>query len=263
MPTSTPPGTSPGNRAATVVAVGAMIVLAVGAFVTLHARSTTQSDAEVTALLLRQTEEISSASQTGEAAVFERYFDPAIIFTSEEGTVAGKEDTVAQTKPHTGPGTRTAKVTDFTCRRAGDTAATSFVDELTQQVSGQTLIFRYRSTEAWRRNEQGEWRLLASETLTLPREPWAVPLDAATLDEYVGDYQGGPELAVKLVRQGNDLVTSTNGSPPLPLRAEVKDVFFVPEHPGTRKIFHRDASGHVTGYVSRNAGGDLALTKTS
>ncbi len=221
-----------------------------------------QTDADVSALLLRQTEEISSASQTGDAAVLARYLDPAVVFTSEEGAVAGKDDTVAGTKPHTGPGTRTAKVTDWTCRRAGDTAATSFIDELTQQVSGQTLTFRYRSTEAWRRNEQGEWRLLASETLTLPREPWAVPLEPAALDEYVGDYQGGPELAVKLAREGNDLVTSTNGSPPLPLRAEVKDVFFIPGHPGSRKIFHGDATGHVTGYVSRNAGGDLTLTKS-
>ena len=258
-----------------VLALGAAVVLSVAAVVMLrhHGGSAGgQTEAAVCARLLQQTEDISEASQTGDARVFERLFDPAIVFTSEDGTVAGKKDTIDQTTPAAGPVTRTARVTDWTCRASGDVAATSFVDELTQHVGGaadaggQTLTFRYRSTEAWRRDvregTEAGWLLLASETLTLPREPWAEPLLPAILDEYVGEYRASPSLSVTLVRQGDDLLSSTNGAEPLPLRAEVKDVFFVPGHPDTRKIFRRDQTGHVNGYVSRSPGGDVVLTRS-
>lgn len=269
MPTSTPPGHAPGNRPVTVIALGAVMLLGIVGVLMMRHRTATgggQNDAQVCATLLQQTEAISLASQTGDAKVFERYFDPAIVFTNEEGTVAGKKDTVEGTTPATGPVTRVAKVTDWSCHASGDVAATSFVDEVTQPLGGQTLTFRYRSTEAWRRDvregTEAGWLLLASETLTLSREPWAVSLPPAALDEYVGEYHAAADVSVKVERQGNDLVSATNGGAPLPLRAEAKDVFFVPGHLGTRKIFRRDDGGHVTGYVSRTAGGDLVLTRS-
>ena len=258
MPTSTPPGSGPGNRAVTVVVVGSALVLVVGGVLAFrHREPSKQTDDEVSALLQRQTEELSRAAQTKEAAVLERYLDPAIVYTREDGTVGGKTDILGA------PGlTSRGAISDFHCHVVGDVAVTSFLGEVAQPVGGQTLTFHRRATEAWHRDEQGNWRLVASETLTVPREPWAEALAPELLDDYVGEYRSGPDLSVAITREGNDLVTSSNGTPPEPLRAEAKDLFFVPGHLGTRRIFRRDAGGHVTGYVSRNAGGDLTLTKS-
>jgi hypothetical protein len=47
------------------------------------------------------------------------------------------------------------------------------------------------------------------------------------------------------------------------LKAEAPDVFFVPGQPRVRKIFLRDASGHVTGFVDRREGRDVKWGATA
>ena len=44
---------------------------------------------------------------------------------------------------------------------------------------------------------------------------------------------------------------------PKPLRLESPDVFFVPGEPRIRRIFQRDAAGHITGFVERRESWDI------
>ncbi len=46
-----------------------------------------------------------------------------------------------------------------------------------------------------------------------------------------------------------------------PLRMESPDVFFVPGEPRTRRLFQRDATGRVTGFVERRESWDLRWTR--
>ena len=82
-------------------------------------------------------------------------------------------------------------------------------------------------------------------------------MPAATLDQYVGTYEAGPKLTVKIERQGDGLVSATNGGKTTSLLAEVVDVFFTPGQPRIRRIFERDAAGKIVGFNARHEGHDL------
>jgi hypothetical protein len=57
------------------------------------------------------------------------------------------------------------------------------------------------------------------------------------------------------------LSSERTGRKPVTMKAEVRDVFFQPGQPRTRRIFLRDAEGAVTAFVDRREGLDLRWTK--
>ncbi|MDE1177650.1 MAG: CocE/NonD family hydrolase [Edaphobacter sp.] len=86
-------------------------------------------------------------------------------------------------------------------------------------------------------------------------DPQAIPLPAAKLDEYVGQYHiaAEPDIIASITREGDALYTEGLRSPKTLLRAESPDHFFI-SGSETRLVFERDSSGKVTG-VSRQATG--------
>jgi ketosteroid isomerase-like protein len=221
-----------------------------------------KTDAALSDLLKAQTQAFSEAGQVGDAAAFERYLDPDVVFMNETGAIATKKELVDSATPQPKAADRSIKVTEWALRRQGDTATATFVDVLTQSFHGQTLVYRFRSTETWAKRPDG-WKMIASQTMTVPRDPPAVTLAAADLDAYAGVYQVDPEYKVIITRDGEGLTASANGAAPIALKAELRDVLFVPGAPNGRRIFQRDAQGRVTGYISRRDGTDIVLKKVA
>lgn len=75
-------------------------------------------------------------------------------------------------------------------------------------------------------------------------------------------YDAGEGVAVKITRVGDGIASSTNGGPPVVMKPELKDVFFLPGQPQLRRLFERDSSGRVVGYINRLAGQDLRARRT-
>jgi len=221
-----------------------------------------QTEDELSALLKRQTQEFSDAGQQGDKAVLDQYLDPSVMFTEEDGSVVTKKDILDGAAPPPKGVQEKIVVTEWVVRRFGAVAVTAFVDDQTEDFHGQTLHFKYRSTEAWRL-DHGHWRMIASQTLALQQDPPAAKLEAALLDQYVGTYKVGADLVYTISRQGDHLTGAVNGGPPVMLEAELPDVLFTPGRPRIRRIFKRDDSGRVTGYVSRREGRDVMFTKSS
>jgi hypothetical protein len=209
--------------------------------------------------LKRQTQEFSDAGHEGNKAVLDRYLDPNVIFIGEDGSVSSKKDVVdGASTPQPGI-TMAIKVTAWAMKRHGDVAVATFVDHLTENFFGQALEFDYRSTEVWKLEGQ-EWRMIASQTLTVQRDPMAMPLAAQALQDYVGTYEIAPQLTVKITRTDDKIYATLNGGSPSEMKAEARDVLFTPGQPG-RKIFQRDEQGRVTGYRSRHDGRDIIVRK--
>ena len=211
-------------------------------------------------LLKRKTQAFSDAGVTGDKAEFAADLDPDVAFTNEDGSTPTKAEMVEGAGPPPPGVERALKVTDWKLRRHGDVAVATFVDVLTQKAYGQTLHYRFRSTEVWRKSH-GNWRMIASQTLALSDDPPVAQLPPATLDEYVGDYRVGPGAVVRIARDGNGLSASLNGAPGTGLKPEARDVFFLPGQPRVRRIFQRGADGRVTGYVSRRDGQDMTASR--
>jgi ketosteroid isomerase-like protein len=212
-------------------------------------------------ILKRQTQEFSDAGQTGDKAVLDRYLDPEVVFVNEDGSISGKKGVLDGAHPPPAGVTMSIHVTDWKMRRHGDVAVASFVDDLAENYHGQVLDFKYRSIEVWK-HKGTDWRMISSETLTLPEDPRAIQLSPGALHEYVGTYQVAPELMVKISLQSDRLFVALNDGTPSEMKVEVRDVLFTPGRSG-RKVFQRDSQGRVTGYFSRLDGRDILVKKVS
>jgi hypothetical protein len=82
-----------------------------------------QTENELSSLLKRQTQESSDAGQRGDKAVLDRYPDPSVIFTEEDGSVVTKKDILDGAAPPLKGVQETIVVTQWVMRRFGATAS--------------------------------------------------------------------------------------------------------------------------------------------
>jgi hypothetical protein len=210
--------------------------------------------------LLQKTQAFSDAGQRGDGAAMGRMLDDRVVFFNEGGDSATKADMAQSGSPPRPNGISvTMKVMDFNCERHGDVAVTSFIDD--QVLDGLVHMHaQYRSVETWLR-EAGDWKMIGSETIALNDDPPSIKLPPQVLDEYVGTYRSATGQTFTFTRSGDQLMASTQGSPPTAQSAEVKDVFFTPGRARFRKVFERDSSGHVIAFASRREGHDTVFTR--
>jgi len=224
------------------------------------AASAAESAASVEALIKRQSQEFSDASASGDAKVLARYLDDRVVFMNEGGELASKKDIVDGAGPSPAGTSNTLVQTDWGFELHGPVAVTSFTDQSTQQFHGQTLHASFRSVEVWL-NEKGSWRMISSETIAVPDDPATVALPGKVLDEYVGTYQAGPDVTYRIIRDSDGVSGAIGDGKPRAMKAEVLDVLFTPGLPRYRKIFQRDASGRIIGFVSRREGHDVVFQR--
>jgi ketosteroid isomerase-like protein len=215
---------------------------------------------DVAALIKRQSQEFSDASASGDAKVLAKYLDDRVLFMNEGGDMPTKTEIVDGAQPAPNGSSNTLTQEDFKIEVHGSVAVTSFTDVSTVQFHGQTLHAKYLSTEVWLRRPRG-WKMISSQTMAAQDDPPAVSLAEQTLDEYVGRYAASPDFTYRIERKGADLVGYMQDGKPVALKAELRDVLFTPGQPRTRKIFQRDESGKITGFVSRREGHDFVLRR--
>lgn len=208
------------------------------------------------ATIKRQSQEFSDASATGDARVFEKYLDDNVIFMNESGSISTKRQIVEGASPPPKGITNHLEQSDFDVKLHGNVAVTIFTDNSTVSFFGQSLKARYRSTEVWLKEKDG-WKMISSQTLALPDDPPGIQIPVRELDEYVGTYSAGPGYVIKIERDGESLISTTNGGQSSPLLIEVRDVLFTPGQPRLRRVFERDAAGKIVGFNSRREGHDL------
>ena len=219
--------------------------------------------ADETALIKHLSQDFSDASASGDAKTLSRLLDDRVVFIDESGEVATKKsDIVAGAGPSPAGVSQTLVQKNFKVAFHGNVAVSSFTDSSTVHVHGQVSHADFLSTEVWLRETAG-WKMISSQTLAVPIDPPAVTLPPDVLDEYTGTYSGGPGYSVTIARAGADLTSSVNGTKPVRLKAELKDVLFVPSQPRLRRIFERDASGKITGFVSRREGHDIVFRRVA
>ena len=195
--------------------------------------------------LHKQTQAFSEAGQRGDGAAMAKVLNPKVIFFNETGERATRAEMAGATPPAAGSPIRAISTTDWDCKIYGDVAVTSFIDVL---EPGTLSELKFRSVETWRR-EGVAWKMIGSETLTLPQDPEPVVLDGKTLDEYAGSYEAGASMQFTFARKGDELVASLNGNSETAQKALARDIFFTPGHGTTPKVFQRGDDGKITGFI--------------
>ena len=246
------------NVSSGCVLIASMMFVAASSFAgAAPARSADAAKASDVATIERLSRQFSDASAAGDGATLARLADDRVVFMNETGEIATKKDLADSTPPPAGVVNKLVQ-SDVRVEMHGDTAVTSFTDNLTATVNGTVRTASYLSTEVWQK-QGGEWRMISSQTMTKPNEPVAIVPDAKLVDEYVGTYTANG-VTVTITRKGATLESSTNGGAPTPLAIEARDVAFTPGQPRLRRVFIR-AGGKVTGFLSVRESGDMMFRR--
>ncbi len=214
----------------------------------------------VAATLRRQTQELLDAITNGTPDVWDRYLDSAASYTTEDGTIRSKREMVGDIRPLPKTISGDIRIIEFRATVHGSVAVTTHLDDEHETFHGHALHCQYRTTDTWLRTPAG-WRLIGAQVLALRTDPPAVALAPAALDELVGKYVLSPELSYEIRRDGTVLLGQETGRKPDTLRAETRDVLFVPGRPRYRKVFRRDAGGQVVDFAERREAWDLVWAK--
>jgi uncharacterized protein DUF4440 len=234
----------------------AVVALGLG----VHPMSSPAPSVDVKTILQSQTQELLDAITSGSAAAWDRYLDSAVSYTTEDGAHRSKRAVVGDIRPLPKTISGNIKIVEFTANVHGDVAVTTHVDDEHEVFYGHPLHCQYRSTDTWLKTPAG-WQLIGSQVLALRTDPPAVALTPAAMDELAGTYILSPELSYEIRRSGALLVGQETGHKVDTLRAETRDVLFVPGRPRYRKVFRRDTGGHVVDFAERREAWDLVWVK--
>ena len=217
--------------------------------------------AEDRALITGYMQAMSDAIASGDAAVWDKYLDPNVIFAEENDTYKGKADMLKEIVPLPKGLSGVIKVELLSYHEEDGIAVALFRQNETEHYFGQTIYAKYLTSTTWRKRPEG-WKLIASQVLAEKIDPPAITLTPKQLAQYVGKYQLKDSAATySLQLIDGQLIGTRDARKPATWNAEASDVFFLSGDPRIRKIFQRDASGKITGFIERRESWDVVWLK--
>jgi ketosteroid isomerase-like protein len=210
---------------------------------------------------LRQLDQkLLEAVNDGGLQLYSQTLAPEAMAVDENGAIQDRAEFLKQLQPLPAGVSGSLKMVAFKAQLFGDFATVIHTDDEIENYHGQTLHAQYLTTETWQKRA-GHWQLLLLHVAALARTPTPIQLSLVELGAYPGRYTAGTDLVYVVTLKDGHLEGGRPGRPAARLDAEVRDVFFVEGQPRIRKIFERDASGKVSGFVDRREGGDLIWKK--
>jgi ketosteroid isomerase-like protein len=204
---------------------------------------------------------MSDAIASGNVAVWDKYLDPNVIFAEEDDTCKGKADMLKEIVPLPKGLSGIIRVELLSYHEEDGVAVALFRQHETEHYFGQTIYAKYLTSTTWRRRPDG-WKLMASQVLAEKIDPPAITLPAKQLAQYAGKYQLKDSAATySLQLVDGQLIGTRDARKPATWNAEASDVFFLSGDPRIRKIFQRDASGKIIGFIERRESWDIVWLK--
>jgi hypothetical protein len=192
---------------------------------------------------------IREASLKRDMEAWPRYIAEGCIFSTDDGTLVTKAQTIAHYKKLPADYDRSINPRDFVVRLYSNTAVINYRVTGHEQFGDSDIISEMRITETYIK-QNGSWRLVAKHWGNLPvnfHNP--VAADTSAYKDYVGSYQWRPSGDLETVSLKDGKLWTRFGNEGdeeyLPLSS---DTFFVRDDLGSAQ-FVRDAQGRVIGYT--------------
>jgi ketosteroid isomerase-like protein len=206
-------------------------------------------------------QKMSDAIAMGGAAVWNKYLDANVIFAEEDDTYKGKAEMLKEIAPLPKGLSGTIKVELLSYHEDGGVAVALFRQNETERYFGQTIYAKYLTITTWRKHADG-WKLIGAQVLAEKIDPPAITLPEGQLAQYVGTYRlKDSESVYSLKLVDKQLIGTRDSRKPGTWNAEASDVFFLSGDPRIRKIFQRDGSGNITGFIERRESWDVVWIK--
>lgn len=201
---------------------------------------------------------VDDAANRGDKDAFERLIADDYIVTGADGRTTYKADALVglPDRQESGKVIQKDNYSNARTRDYGETALLSFVDDLEVQVGGQTLSFRMRITDVFRRRD-GQWRLAASHATEIKKiiNPPIVKLDAKVLSEYAGQYEPAPGVTLFVESDGEKLLIYTKEAENKTAWYPMSENTFFYRGGTQRTVFVRDANNKVIEAIRRSEDG--------
>jgi len=211
--------------------------------------------------LRRITQEMLDAIAPGDTAVWVRNLHESFVHLDENGTVRNRTEFLKELTPLPAGLVGRIEIDTFRATLVENTAVVAYEIQEYLDYHGQSLRTRFRTLDTWLRTPDG-WRLLGEHTEAVLKDPPAITLSPKALSEYEGVYSLTSEIKTTIRSGDGALTAEREGRPAVKYVAEMRDLFFAPGRPRTRRIFTRDAKGVVDGFVDRREGEDVRWTKS-
>jgi hypothetical protein len=206
--------------------------------------------------LRKKDQALLDALAPGDRRPWEDALASGAVYIDENGTVMERAEFLRELKPLPRDDSGRIVITKYQARIAGDTALVVHVDDEFESYHGIPLRAQYLTSETWR-HENGAWKLMLVHVYVERKDPPAITLPVAQLNEYTGTFHAGTNLVNVISLRDGHLYEQTPKGPARPLFVEVKDVLFVPGQQRDRMIFRRNANGQVDAYIDRREGEDI------
>jgi hypothetical protein len=181
---------------------------------------------------------------------------PDFIYV-EEGAVLTRAELLSELEPD---GHEPLKIRAFEVHQFGDFAMVVHTDDVPEDHRNVRPTGHFLMTETWQR-VAGVWKLHIVHVDAVRTDPPAVSLTDAQQDELAGTYTaGGRNYTIR--RIGDSLLGSLEGAPAVELKAETRDILFVPGEMRLRRVFLRDNTGKATGFFRRDENTDILWART-
>ena len=210
--------------------------------------------------LRRICQELADAIAPGDVKVWRKYLDDRLIHVDENGIVRTKDQLLRELTPLPPGLIGSISIEQFKAETHGDVTVAAYEMQESLDNHGQLLHSRFRSSDTWIRRPDG-WRLINQQISAVLKDPPAIELTQRQLCAYNGSYLLRPEIRMTVRCSPAGLTMVRTGQPAVTYLPEVRDVFFTPGQPRTRRIFERNARGDVLAFVERREGEDIRWTK--
>lgn len=232
-------------------------------FTALIVCSATAASADDRALITQYEQQMSDAVAAGDVAVWDKYLDPAVIYSEEDDSYKGKAEMLKEIQPLPKGLGGEIKVSLLSYSEDGDTATALFRQAETEHYYGQTIHASYLTNTVWKKRADG-WKQIEGQVLAERNDPPSIVFAPGDLAKFAGTYKlrdSDPTYTLSVT--GGKLMGARAGKTPSEWKAETRDVFFIPGDNRIRKIFQYDAKGNVTGFVERRESWDIVWDKVS
>lgn len=135
---------------------------------------------------------LMDAVAAGDKAPWERIMDPTCIVTSEEGQVLTRRQFLDDLRPLPNGLSGRIVVRDLTVQELPGFAVVRYLADESETVFGQSLATQYRVTDSFRRDGDA-WKLVASHSSVVTRDPPAQAVSKAEWPAFVGAYRIEPD----------------------------------------------------------------------
>ncbi len=181
----------------------------------------------------------------GDRTVWDRVMDPSCVVTSEEGEVIDKKGFLDELNPLPKGLTGGIAVQELTVAEYPSLAIVRYLADEWEQVFGQRLTTKYRTTDTFRR-DGSSWKMVGSHTSVVTQDPPAQTVSTASWPKLVGRYRILPDgWTFHVELRDRQLYGGRDPKKLKPLVPLAPDTFVLSGSLGDL-IFVSDPSGRVT-----------------